>query len=218
MSNADFSTSLYSVKEALLLYGIILHSDTKFPNLVRLVAGETVHGSWWGHPKAHLIFRVGGSLIKDQDVLRTRLISGKNTYVHRSLWSYFLKIATSRDSWQLKGLSDTAHLLLDIVESRGDLQTDEFAREAQFDVKSLGEAARQLERRLLVYGEDIHTEAGFHAKLLRNWRTWTQQIEFTPIQTTVTDAKRSLETRVDGINREFDADGTLPWRSKPNSA
>ncbi len=214
MSNKELPTSLHRVKESLLQYGIILHSDLKFPNLVRIVAAETVHSSWWGHPKADLIFRVGGRLFKDPDVLQTKLISGKDTYVHRSLWSYFLRIATSRDSWQLKGLSDSASLLLDRVESRGDLRTDEFAREVHSDVKSLGEAARQLERRLLVYGTNIHTQAGFHAKLLRSWGAWMQQVGFRPIQTTLVEATRLLESRVDSINHEYDAEGTLPWRSK----
>ncbi len=214
---SDLSSSIQMVKESLLKYGLLLHSDLRFPNLVRIVAGETVHGSWWGHPKAHLIFQVGGALVKDPDVLRTKLISGKETYLHRSLWSQFLRIATSRDSWQLKGLSDTASLLLGNVEARGDLRTDEFTREVQIEVKSLGEAARQLESRLLVYGDDIHTQAGFHAKLLRSWSRWMQHVDFRPIQLPLARAIRLLESRVDGINHECDAEGTLPWRSKPKS-
>ncbi len=217
MSSDHLSASLQRVKDSLLRYGIILHSDLRFPNLVRIVAGETVHSSWWGHPKAHLIFQVGGALAKDPDVLRTKLISGKETYLHRSLWSYFLGIATSRDSWQLKGLSDTASLLLHKVEARGDLRTDEFTREVQIDVKSLGEAARQLERRLLVYGDDIHTQAGFHAKLLKSWSRWMQQVDFRPVRLPLAEAMRSLESRVEGINYECDAEGTLPWRSKSKS-
>lgn len=217
MTDTDFSSSLRMVKESLLKYGVLLHSDLRFPNLVRMVAGETVHGSWWGHPKAGLIFQVTGVLTKDPDVLLTKLVSGKDTYIHRRHWSHFLAVATSKDSWQLSGLSDSARSLLNAVELRDDLRTNEFASEVHLDLKSLGEAARQLERRLLVHGDDIHTPSGFHAKLLRNWGRWMLMADFRPKGVDVADSKEALEACVDEINKEFAAAGALPWRAAPKN-
>ncbi len=211
MSDTDLSSSLQMVRESLLKYGLLLHSDLRFPNLVRIVAGETVHGSWWGHPKARFIFQVGGRLTKDPDVLLTKLISGKETYVHRRYWSQFLAVATSKDSWQLSGLTNPSRFLLKEVESGDELRTDELAREGTIDLKTLGEAARQLERRLLIHGDDIHTPRGFHAKLLRSWRRWMLLVDFTADTVRHMDAKKSIEARVDEINREFNAAGALPW-------
>ncbi len=213
MTNADLSASLYTVRESLLKYGILLHSDLRFPNLVRIVAGETVHGSWWGHPKAHLIFQVARGLTKDPAVLLTKLVSGKETYLHRRYWPDFLPIATAKDSWQLSPLTDLARFLLKEVESREEIRTDELANELDIDVKGLGDAARQLERHLLVYGNDIHTPRGFHVKLLSSWRRWMPLVDFRPSKVSVIDAKESLEARVEEINKEFNARGTLPWRT-----
>ncbi len=199
----------------MLKYGVVLHSDPRFPSLVNMVAEETVHGSWWRHPRAHRIFQVAGKLTENPDVLLTKLVSGKDTYIHRRVWTHFLAVATSKDSWQLSGLPDLTLSLLNAVEAREELRTDEFAREVHFEVKDLGEMARQLERRLLVYGEDIHTQRGFHAKLLRDWRRWMKLVGFEPNSVDVSDAKQALEALVDGINKEFAAAGTLPWKAAP---
>jgi hypothetical protein len=211
MTDSDLSVSLQRARHSLLKYGLLLHSDLRFPNLVNIVAGETVHGSWWGHPKAHLIFHVAGMLSKDPDVLLTKLVSGKETYVHRRYWSEFLSVATSRDSWQLAALTDSARFLLKEVESREEVRTDHLAHEVDVDLKTLGDAARLLERRLLVCGEDVHTPRGFHAKFLRSWRRWMFSVDFNPDTVNVVEAKKSLEARVNGLNREFSATGSLPW-------
>ncbi len=180
--------------------------------MVSIVAGGPVHGSWWGHSKGHLIFQIGGKVAADPDVMMMKLLSGKDTYVHRGLWSLLLVIATAKESWQLQGLPSGAVLLLNEVESRGELRTHEFAHDEQIDVKILGESARQLERRLLVYGEDIHAQSGFHAKLLRSWSRWMKVVGFMPTKASVTEARRELETRIENINQKFGAKARLPWR------
>ncbi len=216
MPPADLSAPLEAVKRSLLKYGILLHSDLRFPNLVGIVAGEIVHGSWWSHPKADLIFEVGGGLKKDPDVLLTKLVSGKETYVHRRFWSHFLTIATLKDAWQLTGLSDLANSMLNAVEKRGELRTNEFAHEFNMEVKMLGKEARLLERRLLVYGDDFHTSNGYHAKLLKSWDRWMLAVGFRPDHVNPVDTRKALEVLVGKINREFGAAGTLPWRAAGN--
>ena len=84
--------------------GLLLMQDKKIASVVTIMAGEPVKGSWWSHPRAHEMFRALGKLGEDPDVLTTRLIAGKVTYVHRRLWPSFLAVATSGDAWQERNL------------------------------------------------------------------------------------------------------------------
>jgi hypothetical protein len=63
------------------------------PNVAQLVAGETISGSWWGHPDSHEIFRVINTIADSPDVARMRLVNGKITLVHRRLWPALLRLA-----------------------------------------------------------------------------------------------------------------------------
>src|SRR5262249_40264372 len=91
------------VLTALERYGVLPLSDSYLPSAVSLLAGESVSGSWWGHPKAHEIFRGINQLGETPDVLSTKLLSGKVTFVHRRLWRDFLSIAAAGESWQTRG-------------------------------------------------------------------------------------------------------------------
>ena len=84
--------------------GLLLMQDKKIASVVTIMAGEPVKGSWWSHPRAHEMFRALEKLGDHPDVLTTRLIAGKVTYVHRPLWASFLAVATSGDPWQERGL------------------------------------------------------------------------------------------------------------------
>jgi hypothetical protein len=52
----------------------------------RWFAGEAVARSWWGHPKSHAMFHAATELGEHEDVLVEKLVAGKVTFVHRSLW------------------------------------------------------------------------------------------------------------------------------------
>jgi hypothetical protein len=67
-------------------HGIVLASG-KGPvlNLVEVIAGEPVHGSWWGHSRGREIFRVLQSLRQSNDILVCRLIGGKITFAPPAL-------------------------------------------------------------------------------------------------------------------------------------
>ena len=60
------------------------------PSFVVAVAGGPVKGSWWGHPKGALIYDLANALHDSTEVRSVRLIDGKNTFVHRSLWPALL--------------------------------------------------------------------------------------------------------------------------------
>jgi hypothetical protein len=53
------------------------------PSLAQTIAGETVRGSWWAHPKGHVIFLCSRTIRESKNILVCRLVGGKVTYVHR---------------------------------------------------------------------------------------------------------------------------------------
>src|SRR5438132_11281565 len=93
-------------------FGLLMLSDAQLPSITTLVAGKPIRGSWWGHPKAHDIFRVVSRIAEHPDVAVTKLIAGKITFVHRKLWPALLAVATAREAWQMNGLSQKARNLL----------------------------------------------------------------------------------------------------------
>jgi hypothetical protein len=69
-------------------HGVLLESARgPIPNLAELVAGETIHGSWWGHPKSHEIYDALSRAEESSVIARTRLVGGKVTLIHRRLWA-----------------------------------------------------------------------------------------------------------------------------------
>ena len=74
--------------------GMLLESACgPIPNVAELVAGEPIRGSWWGHASSHDIFEVLNALADSPDVVRTRLVSGKVTLIHRRLWPALIRLA-----------------------------------------------------------------------------------------------------------------------------
>jgi hypothetical protein len=77
----------------------------------------------------------------------------------------------------------------------------------------LGEAARELERKLLVYSEQIHTDSGSHAKCLRTWERWATRVGLGKKRPTPEQAKKILEEKLAHLNQQFNANGLLPWQA-----
>lgn len=80
--------------EALVEHGMLLQSaHGPLPSVAELVAGERIRGSWWGHPASHAIFEAVNTLTDSSDVVRTRLVNGKVTLIHRRLWPALVRVA-----------------------------------------------------------------------------------------------------------------------------
>ena len=76
-------------------HGIVVQAArAAVPSLAEAIAGGTIRGSWWGHPKGHEIFAVSEFIEKSPDVLVCKLVDGKVTYVHRRLWPAVVKLAS----------------------------------------------------------------------------------------------------------------------------
>jgi hypothetical protein len=192
-------------------HGLLLLSDARLPSLVALLSGGPIRGSWWGSPAGGEIYNVGQLLDDHPDVASTKLVSGKSTYVHRPLWPLLVSIGTAREAWQLDGLSRPAQVLLDLVTRDEEVRTDAVAWIVDPQRGKSGDAARELERRLLVYADELHTESGAHAKVLRTWQGWAAHVGLSRARTPPAEARLRLDEIVEGLNDEFAGDGRTPW-------
>jgi hypothetical protein len=180
---------------------LLLDTDPKFPNVTALLAGEAVRGSWWTHPRAHEMYRMASKLRDHPDVLCVKLVSGKITFIHRPLWMAVYAVGTAREPWQMRGLSKDAAGLLRQADKENTLL-------------SSGDAVRELEARLLVHAQSVHTERGFHRKQVQTWTAWAESVQLGAVTFTPAEGKSQLESVIARLNAQFGARGTLPWQTK----
>jgi hypothetical protein len=192
--------------------GLLLTSDQKFPSVISTVTGGPITGSWWAPPWGEVIFVHANALGDHPDVLLTKMISGKGTFLHRRLWPAIFAIGRARQPWQVKNLSPLAVSVLDKLDAEGELQTDWMIAVGGYESKALSKATSELETKLLAYGEQVHTDKGKHAKKLETWSHWAKRVGFKPAKLEVENAKSQIEKVVDELNEKFDAKGKLPWR------
>ena len=186
--------------------GLLLLFDSFLPSVTTIVTKQKIKGTWWSHADSHTIFAVSEMLEDHADVLITKLISNKVTFVHRELWQRIYSVGVARDEWQLKGLSDEARKLLKKLDQIGFLDTNKLDK--SFGVKP-GDIARELESRLLLHSQQVHTSSGAHAKLLETWNAWANRIGYKVRAKDSAAARLYLEQRVMSIENGNSA--TLPW-------
>jgi hypothetical protein len=217
MSNARRPNPLKKVEPILRTYGLILESDQHLPSVVSAIVGKPIHGSWWGHPQGNKIYQALGILSQRPDLLLTKLLSRKTTFVQRKLWPEFLTIATSREPWQLDHLSANAQKLLDAVQRKGKLSTNEHSKESGVKIGVLGDAARELESRILVYGKGFHSEFGSHAKRLKTWDEWARDTKYKWTKVDLAEAKQSFENIALKLKNSYGLRPKLPWDKSSTS-
>jgi len=191
-------------------FGLLLESDPRLPCVTRIIVGRRLRSSWWGHPKAELIYAVSNRLSNHRDVLTVKLVAGKVTFVHRRLWAAVIAVATSSEEWQFEGLAPATRRLFTLVSRKGILETNQlpgYERQS----RAVAGAARELERRLLVYGQDFHTSSGAHAKRLETWERWARRTGFTGSTIETEGGKKMLEEILAHMSRGADVKKLLPW-------
>lgn len=205
------TTHFQQVFQELKKFGLLLESDPKLPSVCTLITGGPLKSSWWSHPKAQNIFQVNEQLDDHKEVLITKLVAGKVTFVHRKLWPEILSIGASREPWQLERLSNPARWLLQKIDEQGSVITDKLPPPPSGKSK-VGDVARELEKKLLINAAQIHTASGAHAKALETWVHWAERVEFENPHLPAASAKRTLENTLLKLNQEFDATAKLPWQ------
>jgi hypothetical protein len=191
-------------------YGLLLEVDDRLPSVTSLVAGEPVRGSWWSHPAGRAIFAASRALLAHPDIVRVKLVARKLTYVHRRLWSPLVAVATGREAWQLQELSQPARQVLRLADRLGELRTDQMPSRT-LAMPEASRAAHDLEERLLIRADEIHTEHGAHAQRLRTWGRWAEAAGFIPEAMNVDQAKAAFEQIAEEFGREFAKAVRLPW-------
>ena len=187
--------------------GLLLVRGSEIPDVCRLVTGKEFKGSWWSNPAAHQIFNVNERLEDHRDVTLAKLISGKVTFIHRKLWPQLFTLGTQRSDWQLSDLSTKAKQLLKTLDTKATLISTDLGPKP-------GDVVRELELKLLLHTDQVHTEKGAHAKVLETWEAWAKRVGFKPKRSNATTAQSFFEQRVDEINQRFGGRGRLPWQAK----
>jgi antitoxin (DNA-binding transcriptional repressor) of toxin-antitoxin stability system len=185
---------------------LLLH-DAKFPSATACIAGAIVRGSWWGHPQGKLIYETLTRMT--DDVAWAKLVLGKETLVHRRLWSALVATAEARQAWQLRGLPNDARQLLQRVRKGRPVTVE--ARGAGASRK-LAAVANDLERRLLARSYTEHTPAGHHARFLETWAAWARRNRIAAAELpAAADAIQALSAPVMAWAPERRPPGLLPW-------
>jgi hypothetical protein len=202
----DLAEARDRLRNALEPNGILLIHDTTLPCATAAIAGDTVRGSWWGHPKGNLIYATLEDLGNDVDCFK--LMKGKDTLLSRRLWPALLSIGLSRQSWQLVGLGPAGKWVWEQALARGHTSQRELA-EAK-TIPGLGAVMTDLQKRLLLYGHSEHTEAGVHKKTLQSWPAWQEARHVATNDVPSTDAAIAMfRAAVRAFGPE--AEGFFPW-------
>jgi hypothetical protein len=183
---------------ALASTGLLLVQDRHLPCVVTMLTGEVLATSWWSHPDGHLIFRALQGLSAHPDVLLTKLLLGKDTFVHRALWPALLTVVLAREPWQTRALTHNARALLARTDS---------TRNA---VTACGREVRELLMRLLVHAREVHTRSGRHEMAVMSWALWASEAGVQPAPG-VARARAELETCARSLGAR---PGALAWERK----
>ena len=150
-------------------HGVLLVHDRRLPSVTAVVTGAPVAGSWWSHPMANAIYNALGEI--DDEVATVKLLAGKNTLVARRHWPDLACVGLAHDPWQLAGLDPAAEAMLAEFDTAGDPVVIESPRRRIADL---------LERRLLAYPTELHTDSGRHVKAYQGWLHWCRSRGVTP--------------------------------------
>ena len=194
----DSSGCARLIVAALAKHGLLLKQDKVIPSVVGMITGESLSTSWWSHPKSHLIFSVLSELSEHSQVLLTKLLARKDTFVHSDLWPALLAVGRARDEWQLRGLSAAAANLLQRVERSASA------------VRATGAACKEIQLRLLAAAYEIHTEDGRHEMMVEGWRPWSSRMNCTALACGA-ESRQMLEQAATQLGAPL---RYLPWRTR----
>ena len=147
------AAALARIEQELERIGLLFERDRVHPSFTAIAAGEPIAGSWWGHARGHDIYEALHRFHEGSGALSAKLVNGKVTYMHRRLWPELLALARANVARRREGLSPLARSLAAQVEREGLLRAHVLARAGLAGAAELNAAFKELEARLLVYGD-----------------------------------------------------------------
>lgn len=193
----SLNAALNRVREALEKHGLLPAHDTLIPSVSNLVAGRPIRGSWWGDPAGRQIYLVLNAL--GEQVAWSKLLGGRVTLVHQRLWGSLSAVGEQDAGWQYEGLGEIERSALRIVRETGEAKSD--ALGVPSGTKP-GKIVAELERRLLLIGDQEHTEGGHHSRTVRTWSRW-----YSGERPPISDSIAMLEAAAESLG----AVSGLPW-------
>jgi hypothetical protein len=204
----DVRRAVERVRAVLDRKGLLICHDPEISSATAIIAGESIRGTWWPHPKGGLIYDALGAL--DEDVAWPKLVRGKVTLVHRRLWPALFVAGTSRATWQIHKLKDDAKWLLQQVSAKKSLRSDKL--DLPPGSRKMGTVVTDLEQRLLVCTRSEHTDEGHHARFVETWATWRDQLKVGNWELPPLDQALDLLTApVRKLTKQPSLKGWLPW-------
>ena len=81
--------------EFIARHGVVCESARRgdIPSLAEAIAGATIRGNWWSHPKSRDIFAITRAVRDMPQVLVCKLVDGKVSFVHERLWPALVRVA-----------------------------------------------------------------------------------------------------------------------------
>ena len=135
------------------------------PSMLEAIIGERPAGSWWSHPDGKLVYRLAEAAYDSGQLLALRLIGGKVTWVHRSLWPQILRVVTDR-AWRAKRLKGAGAAVVTLCK----------ALESGVVVGAKSAEVKKVDLLLLAHSESVHTERGHHERRPESWKRWAKRV------------------------------------------
>ncbi|OLS19918.1 MAG: hypothetical protein HeimC2_39440 [Candidatus Heimdallarchaeota archaeon LC_2] len=157
---------------------IVTLSMTKtFPSLINEIVDEPIEGSWWGHPKGNEIWIISEGVKDSVDILTTKMLYGKVTFIYKSLWPSLYKIVTD-SNWRerrITKLNTLGRKILNELQIKQKIRFDQLNLEGEAgknQKKVLMKVRHKLEASLLIHSEQLHTTKGYHITQIKLWEEW----------------------------------------------
>ena len=158
---------------------VTLSNTPNFPSLINEIVDKPFTGSWRNHPKGDQIYMISEELSDSPKILTTKLVFGKVTYIHNSIWPSLYKVVTD-PNWReraIKKLDPLDKKILDELNSKKKLRFDELYHDwdikgIKIQRKELKKSRIVLETSLLVHSEQFHTDRGYHTIKIKLWEDW----------------------------------------------
>lgn len=142
-------------------------------------------------------------------MLAIRLLDGKVTYIHESLFDDLYAIVSEVRDWQLRKIKSNDQAVLKYILKKGKVFSNDSALSelTQKSKKSLD----ILEKNLLLYSTEEHMESGQHIKVFKPWK---KSKIFTKSSIDYEIALNRFNIIIDKLNRESGSTAKSPWNIK----